>query len=48
MENDMETIVDLIDKVINNFETESVLEDVAVKVNDMMSELPLFASTTAV
>ena len=48
MENDMETIVDLIDKVINNFETESVLEDVAGKVNDMMSELPLFANTTAV
>ena len=47
-EKDMETIVDLIDMVINNFETESVLEDVAEKVNDMMSELPLFANTTAV
>ena len=41
-ENEMETIVDLIDQVINNHEDESVLELVATKVNAMMSDLPLF------
>ncbi|MEJ6792994.1 MAG: serine hydroxymethyltransferase [Lacinutrix sp.] len=42
LENEMETIVDFIDQVINNHENESVLESVATKVNTMMSGLPLF------
>lgn len=42
-ENDMAGIVDLIDEVIMNFEDEAVLESVAERVNDMMSDLPLFA-----
>ncbi|WP_299254337.1 serine hydroxymethyltransferase [uncultured Lacinutrix sp.] len=41
-ENEMEAIVNLIDEVINNYEDEAVLETVAVKVNAMMSDLPLF------
>ncbi|WP_290701525.1 serine hydroxymethyltransferase [Lacinutrix sp.] len=41
-ENEMQTIVDLIDQVINNHEDEAVLEAVATKVNDMMNGLPLF------
>jgi len=41
-ENQMQTIVDLIDQVINNHEDEAVLKTVAKKVNDMMSDLPLF------
>jgi glycine hydroxymethyltransferase len=42
-ENDMDTIVALIDEVINNYENESILEAVAEKVNAMMEGLPLFA-----
>lgn len=41
-ENDMETIVSLIDEVISNYENEEILENVANKVNDMMSKKPLF------
>jgi len=41
-ENEMEAIVALIDEVITNFEDETVLETVAVKVNEMMSKRPLF------
>ncbi len=41
-EEDMQTIVDLIDEVIQNFENESVIENVAVKVNNMMENRPLF------
>ncbi|AUC81873.1 serine hydroxymethyltransferase [Lacinutrix sp. Bg11-31] len=41
-ENEMEAIVNLIDEVINNHEDEAVLEAIAVKVNAMMSDLPLF------
>ncbi len=41
-ENDMENIVNLIDQVINNWENETVLEDVAEKVNALMGNLPLF------
>ncbi len=41
-EEDMKPIVDLIDEVINNFENEEVLENVAQKVNELMSEKPLF------
>lgn len=40
----MVQIVDLVDKVIMNFENEEVLEQVGEKVNDMMGEFPIFAS----
>ena len=43
LEGDMAKIVDLIDEVINNFEDEAVLEAVAVKVNDLMQDKPLFS-----
>ena len=43
LEGDMTKIVDLIDEVINNFEDEAVLEAVAVKVNDLMQDKPLFS-----
>ena len=39
---DMQTIVDLLDEVINNFENEEVLENIAHKVNNLMSDKPLF------
>lgn len=42
VEADMETIVDLIDRVITNHTDEAVLEEVADLVNDMMSERPIF------
>jgi len=42
-EEDMETVVDLIDQVIKNFTDENILEEVGQKVNDLMSDLPLFA-----
>jgi len=42
VEADMETIVDLIDKVIANHTDEAVIEEVANQVNDMMSERPIF------
>ncbi len=42
VESDMETIVALIDEVINDFENETVLESVAKKVFDLMSDRPLF------
>ena len=38
----MGTIVDLLDEVINNFENEEILENVANKVNDFMQDKPLF------
>jgi glycine hydroxymethyltransferase len=41
-EDDMVTIVDLIDEVITNFEDEATLEAVKVKVNTMMKDKPLF------
>ncbi len=43
-EADMETIVTYIDEAIINHTNEEKLEAIAVKVNDMMSEKPLFAS----
>ena len=43
LENDMAVIVDLIDEVINNFEDEAVLEAIALKVNDLMKDKPLFS-----
>jgi glycine hydroxymethyltransferase len=42
-ESDMEAIVNLIDEVITNHEDEDKLDTIAVKVNAMMSDLPLFA-----
>ncbi|MFP2997607.1 serine hydroxymethyltransferase [Spongiivirga sp. MCCC 1A20706] len=47
VESDMESIVELIDEVITNFENEEVLEAVAEKVNAMMADRPLFASSAA-
>ncbi|PID93384.1 MAG: serine hydroxymethyltransferase, partial [Bacteroidetes bacterium] len=41
-EEDMATIVDLIDEVVQNFEDDSVLNAVAKKVNKMMKDKPLF------
>ncbi|WMI67576.1 serine hydroxymethyltransferase [Mangrovimonas sp. YM274] len=41
-EADMESIVTLIDEVITNYENETVLEEVAVKVNNMMKDRALF------
>ncbi|NNL15867.1 MAG: serine hydroxymethyltransferase [Flavobacteriaceae bacterium] len=48
LEDDMEKIVDLIDQVINNFENEDLLEEIANKVNTMMKDLPLFAKSSVV
>lgn len=42
VEEDMETIVALIDKVITNHTNEEILEEVADEVNEMMSERPIF------
>ena len=42
VEDDMEAIVELIDEVINNYEDEVKLAEIAVKVNAMMSGRPLF------
>jgi len=42
-EGDMETIISLIDEVIENWEDEAILEAVSEKVNALMSDLPLFA-----
>jgi len=41
-ENEMTAIVDLIDEVIINHEDDEKLEAIAIKVNAMMSDLPLF------
>ena len=41
-ENDMETIAELISKVVDNINNETVLADVRKKVNDMMDGIPLF------
>ncbi len=42
LEEDMESIVNLIDKVISNFTDENVLEQVAEDVNEMMSSRAMF------
>lgn len=42
-EADMDNIIGLIDEVIMNWENEDVLDTVAIKVNALMSDLPLFA-----
>jgi glycine hydroxymethyltransferase len=41
-EADMETIVDLIDRVITNYQNEAVLEQVAKEVHALMAGRPLF------
>lgn len=41
-ETDMETVVEFIDEVIQNYDNEAVLEQIAEKVNQMMKGLPLF------
>ena len=41
-ENEMETIVDLIDRVINNYQDEAVLAEVAKEVHDLMQGRALF------
>jgi glycine hydroxymethyltransferase len=41
-ENDMETIVDLIDRVLSNHTNDEMLEEIADEVNDMMSERAIF------
>ncbi|MCL4126170.1 UNVERIFIED_CONTAM: hypothetical protein GTU68_055223 [Idotea baltica] len=43
-EENMPAIVEFIDEVINNYQNEEVLESVADKVNEMMSDKPLFNS----
>jgi len=42
-EHEMEAIVELIDEVISNINDETVIANVAKKVNEMMAERPLFA-----
>jgi glycine hydroxymethyltransferase len=42
VESDMETIVDLIDRVLMNHTDEAIIEAVADEVNEMMSDRPLF------
>lgn len=42
VESDMETIVDLIDRVISNATNDELLEEIADEVNDMMSERAIF------
>ncbi|GAA3790650.1 serine hydroxymethyltransferase [Corallibacter vietnamensis] len=43
-ENDMEAIVSLIDEVVLNYQNEDKLQEIAAKVNAMMSDLPLFSA----
>ena len=42
VEEDMETIVAMIDKVLMNHINEDVIEEVAAEVNEMMSERAIF------
>lgn len=42
VESDMETIVDLIDRVLTNATNDELLEEIADEVNDMMSERAIF------
>lgn len=42
VESDMETIVDLIDRVISNATNDEMLENIADEVNEMMSERAIF------
>jgi glycine hydroxymethyltransferase len=42
IESDMETIVDLIDRVLMNATNDTLLEQIAEEVNEMMSERAIF------
>jgi glycine hydroxymethyltransferase len=42
LEEDMEVIVNLIDKVISNYTNDEIIEEVAQEVNDMMGERAIF------
>jgi len=42
IETDMQTVVDLVDEVISNFENEEVLKAIAIKVNSLMEGRALF------
>lgn len=42
VENDMETVVEFIDKVINNHTNEEIIEEVADQVNEFMGERAIF------
>ncbi|WP_010250008.1 serine hydroxymethyltransferase [Myroides injenensis] len=42
VESDMETIVELIDRIITNHTDEAIIEEVADEVNEMMAERPMF------
>lgn len=42
VESDMETVVDLIDRVLMNIDNEELLKQIAEEVNELMSERPLF------
>ena len=42
IESDMETIVDLIDRVLSNATNDELLEEIADEINDMMSERAIF------
>jgi glycine hydroxymethyltransferase len=42
MEDDMETVVDFIDRVITNYTNDEMLEQIADEVNEMMSERAIF------
>jgi glycine hydroxymethyltransferase len=42
VEEDMETVVDLIDRVLMNINNEEVIAQVAEEVNEMMSERAMF------
>ena len=42
VESDMETVVELIDQVLNNHESEAKLEAISKEVNTLMSHRPLF------
>jgi len=42
VEEDMETVVALIDKVLMNYTNEDIIEEVADEVNEMMGERPIF------
>jgi glycine hydroxymethyltransferase len=42
VESDMETVVDLIDQVLNNHDDDTKLEAISKKVHELMSHRPLF------
>ncbi len=42
-EADMQTVADFIDEVINNYQNDELLEEIAERVNEFMEDRPLFA-----